>query len=120
MTLPSASSAESHGLEAACRELYTSFKSTTCLIHAEFDDNKQEDDETIPIVLDVSREDNLNLLAHNIFHKDKHLAFLRKPIFESLNDKYLPLYASQPWIIFWCLHGMILMGDTESLNQSQR
>lgn len=49
-----------------------------------------------------------------LFFRDKHIAFLRKML-GNLSSAFISLDASRPWMVFWGVNGLALMG--ESLDQ---
>jgi protein farnesyltransferase subunit beta len=42
--------------------------------------------------------------------KFKHEKFLSEPLFEGLNHWFVALDASKPWIIYWILNALDLLG----------
>jgi protein farnesyltransferase subunit beta len=42
--------------------------------------------------------------------KERHIAFLRRGLFAE-GGVSVGLYASQAWVLYWCLHGLSLLGE---------
>lgn len=46
-------------------------------------------------------------------NRDLHIAFLRRGLSQPLKPSYMSLEASRPWIAFWILHALDLLGQRE-------
>lgn len=44
-------------------------------------------------------------------NREAHIEFLSRGLVEPLKASYVSLEASRPWIAFWILHGLDLMGQ---------
>lgn len=44
-------------------------------------------------------------------NREAHIAFLKRGLTEPLHSSFIALEASRPWIIYWILHGLDLLGD---------
>jgi len=42
--------------------------------------------------------------------REKHTEYLKQPFVSSLHSSFVSLDSSRPWIIYWCLHGLDLLG----------
>ena len=53
-------------------------------------------------------------------HRDRHIAYVRKALFEGLPTTMLSLDASRPWIIYWSVHTLALLGAPLTTSESSR
>jgi len=51
-----------------------------------------------------------------ILHKNLHVKFLTRGLLEPLKPSYISLEASRPWIVFWILHALDLLGEEELID----
>ena len=42
--------------------------------------------------------------------REKHIEYLKQPFVSLLHSSFASLDSSRPWIIYWCLHGLDLLG----------
>lgn len=48
-------------------------------------------------------------------NREAHIEFLSRGLLEPLKASYVSLEASRPWIAFWILHGLDLMGQRDTI-----
>lgn len=48
---------------------------------------------------------------HIVLNRKLHVEFLKRGLAEPLHSSYISLEASRPWIIFWILHALDLLGE---------
>ncbi|PRT52819.1 Protein farnesyltransferase subunit beta [Wickerhamiella sorbophila] len=72
-------------------------------------EQRETEDLCVPL---LEQEDNPELF---VFFRDKHVKFLRGML-GNLSSGFISLDASRPWMVFWAVNGLALMGvDTSEL-----
>ena len=73
------------------------------------DGSDQDDDDDI---VDASMDVQLM--------REKHVDYLMTPFRKTLQKSYMSLDSSRPWIIYWCLHGLDLLGTPLGVEDAVR
>ncbi|KAI2622015.1 terpenoid cyclases/Protein prenyltransferase [Hypomontagnella submonticulosa] len=66
-------------------------------------------DECLPFL--AAELDNVRYNQHGVprLDRERHIKFLRKNL-EKLPSRFVALDASRPWVLYWCLNGLSLLG----------
>jgi len=59
----------------------------------------------------VLNQPDFNPTRDIVLDRERHVEFLRRGLAEPLHGSYISLEASRPWIIFWILHALDLLGE---------
>jgi protein farnesyltransferase subunit beta len=52
--------------------------------------------------------------------RERHVAYLRRTLFQPLPTAMLSLDASRVWLVYWCVHGLALLGERLSADETRR
>ena len=73
---------------------------------------EETEDECLPFLLGAESTE-VNNQGLPVLNRERHIAFLK-----SFLDRHLPKFhgldASRPWMFYWCLNGLALLGDDVS------